>query len=140
MARELKFRLRNFQNKIVGYSKWYEGAYNTNTGECTSNPQWLFSTNNKDWDATPIDHRYKDQSTGIFSHGKREMFEGDILKDPLDDEILVMKYDNAGFYADSVHTKGCLMFAEMQDLVIIGNIYNNPNLLIKKEGVEDEWK
>ena len=91
-----------------------------------------------------IDDKYLMQSTGLFDKNNKEIFEGDIIANGPD--VMCMKRHNTlGFY---VEKKGRVEFiadgAVLEDfeedakeiadsLEIIGNIYENPELLEEKD-------
>ena len=91
-----------------------------------------------------IDEEYLMQSTGLFDKNGKEIFEGDVISTYTDN--LVIKRDNLlGFYVELDEERN--HFAETVDIEyldlfakdfgaavqIIGNIYENPELLEEKE-------
>ena len=82
------------------------------------------------------------QSTGLFDKNNKEIFEGDILGIETDEGVLNVNifWDNkhALFMFDSkVHNEKELLAELVEDntypFEIIGNIYENPELLVEKE-------
>ena len=87
-TREIKFRVRAEDNKILGYEKWYVGALHNeeeHTGwEWEANPQWMYSPNGVHWhpssDILIRTIRFKDAFTGLRDkNGLQEVYEGDII-------------------------------------------------------------
>ena len=76
------------------------------------------------------------QFTGLTDKNGKKIFEGDILES--DSERFVVDWDDefSGFYLTDVNPRhqGVAMFANVaDDGYIIGNIHDNPELLIKGE-------
>ena len=77
------------------------------------------------------------QYTGLKDKNGKKIFEGDIVKDQYC--IYEVVYDGNGYYAKVVELlqecgtqKGILYnFSDYKDLEVIGNIYENPDLLEK---------
>lgn len=70
------------------------------------------------------------QSTGLKDKNGTEIYEGDIVKN-IYDEIYVVKWFDAGFYLEERYNGGFdyseLHFGNNKE--VIGNIYENPELL-----------
>ena len=96
----------------------------------------------------PDDRFFKDefillQSTGLVDKNGKEIFEGDIVIDVNDKTKYKVFYREIGacFSLEFLDTEDfdCRDFGEIQyegieqNLKVIGNIYENPELLIKKE-------
>ena len=84
------------------------------------------------------------QSTGLFDRNGKEIFEGDIITNGPD--VMCMKRHNTlGFYVEQKgeieFIAGCAILEEFEEdakeiadrLEIIGNVYENPELLEVKE-------
>ena len=134
--REIKFRLRDRNNKIVGYEKWYEGAFKVDY--CVAAPCWLYSVDNKKWAKQHILHRYKDPFTGLKDKNSKEIFEGDVINyscaEYHDPEIsctpdVIDSGQGEIYYLKSAYEiKGAEFPPDCYELEIIGNIYENPDI------------
>ena len=131
--REIKFRLR-IENKVVGYEKWYQGNY----GEITSaDARWLYSKDNDYWNPSYIHHRVKDQFTGLKDKNGKEIYEGDIVQPTTmnDGNLNLWTMVDGKAVKKQVEIKWNEKYAEFEiqlptnDLEVIGNIYENPELL-----------
>ena len=85
-----------------------------------------------------VDHLIVMQSTGLVDKEGTEVFEGDILHHQIQTEYtFIVKYDkdNARWYGDGLSRtyRIDLMKHFMQYYKIIGNIYENPELLEEEE-------
>ena len=142
MSRDIKFRLRDRENRIVGHEKWYTGVWNEDAGFWIAQPLWLYSKNNQDenetWNPTYIFHKFKDEFTCLKDKNGKEIYEGDIIKELLHNNPLcaVVKWekDTAGFSPFNhelwdCESCGSYNLCDMEDIEIIGNIYENPELL-----------
>jgi len=91
------------------------------------NSEWAFGNMLKD----EIGRYTIEQYTELKDKNGREIYEGDILEDPKYDEPFVVEYHApiAGYvgWGDD-RIAGCYLITE-EDLEIIGNIHENPELL-----------
>jgi len=143
--REIKFRLRDRHNKIVGYEKWYTGSwradnpdegYSLDSGWWEASPCWLYSVDNERWTPTYIPHRYKDQYTGLKDKNGKEVYEGDIAGTFyfVQDKLLVFFKDGCFRVNNKQDGKEEQLLSEYLKtyngkVEVIGNIYESPYLL-----------
>jgi len=129
MSREIKFRLR-IGDKIVGYEEW------------SSTMGWLYCAIGKN--RTPIQKPYlhhtdKDQFTGR-SAKNGEVYENDIVKaGNKDEDTGIIVFEEGCWYLRVLEkyrhpakvSRACLHLI-IPSLEIIGNIFQNPELLEAK--------
>lgn len=73
------------------------------------------------------------QYTGLKDKDGKEIYEGDIVKSyVIREQIIEVKFINGSFYP---FTNGIDFRIESQDVEVIGNIYENPELLEDKNEV-----
>lgn len=104
---------------------------------CEMTPNYLHGFEKEKYDFYDLELM---QSTGLFDKNGKEIFEGDILTNGID-VMSIKRHDTLGFYIDF---KGKIDFIadgadleefeedakEIADIIeIIGNIYENPELL-----------
>ncbi len=144
---EIRFRLLSPHKSIVGYEKWYEGAFNKETGIPTAQPCWRYSKDGRVWTTHEIKHRYKDIFTGLFDKSGKEIYEGDLLRSIDHDELYRVDdmlpahqhshVTNIGYFMDGKYNPRSvgsqddnhddwMSWPEMYE--IIGNVYENPDL------------
>lgn len=154
MSIEIKFRLRDEKDNIVGYEKWYKGAFNLEHSKdyYVVNPGWLYSNDGVSWNEVYIQHRYKDQYTGLKDKNGKEIYDKDIIKTfnsidvkgnlSGDSSLYIVYWNNkaAGFYIRQIadkffsdNYKGFPLRAkELNGISLyekLGNFYGNPELL-----------
>jgi hypothetical protein len=81
--------------------------------------------------STVIDPETVRMCTGIKDHAKDDIYDGDILRDRIDYQIGYVEYDEDdgmfAFYVEDIMYG--FMDIDSRDYEIIGNIYDNPELL-----------
>lgn len=141
---QIKFRLLNENNKIVGYEKWNTGHFNMEHKKdyYVDKPKWLYSKDNEKYDLEFISHRYKNQFTVQLDKKGVEIYEGDIVS-----------YEETQHWEEGGNT--LFIYGEVKwcskqsafivdwknddsdmlsdfNVSIMGNIYSNPELLEPK--------
>jgi hypothetical protein len=131
MTRPIEFRLLSENNEIVGYEKWYVGSFNMEIKKdyYVAQPCWLYSIDEIYYNPTPINHRYKNQFTGLLDRAGKKIFESDLIK-TADGYIHKIYWDCGMFLVDPGYEDHVTLFdATHDDCEIIGNIMENPELL-----------
>jgi uncharacterized phage protein (TIGR01671 family) len=78
------------------------------------------------------------QYTGLKDKNEKEIYEGDILKvilpeiEPIIGEIIYVQ-ETCSFIIKNYNGIDCGFFEKLKDIEVIGNIYDNPELLEKGE-------
>ena len=123
MKREIKFRGKRIDNK-----KWVYGFL--------ADEDYINDIDSIDLSSIEVDIDTVGQFTGLFDKNGKEIYEGDIIKG-FDITIEVWySEDRACFIAEMKEPQNDMMYIlggyDTERMEIIGNIYDNPNL-IKKE-------
>lgn len=141
MNREIKFRAKRIDNGefVYGFLYRHDPPLQCFAGEGKELPSFaIIKTGFADWNMPrPIEQhevngKTIDQYTGLKDKNKKEVYEGDILN--FNNERFKIVYDEKGMMFTALHTDhlGRQHFLQPHNLIsseIIGNIYENPELL-----------
>ena len=125
-----------FRGKRIDNGEWVYGNLNYGTIEITSIKGSYYIS---DFDVNPWDKKFYPvipesvgQYTGLTDKNGKKIFEGDIIFDPELKENHIVMFDEGGFCTEEMFLQFYLCFDEME-VEVIGNIYDNPELLEAKE-------
>lgn len=125
MNRKIKFRGKTESNQFIfGDLIQYENG---------DTSIWEKEITGYGYEATQISNRTKvdkgtiGQFTGLLDKNGYEIYEGDILRNESCKGIVV--YKNGAFVLDLGKSCGCVYLFCLDSLLVIGNIYDNPELL-----------
>jgi uncharacterized phage protein (TIGR01671 family) len=129
MNREIKFR-----GKSKKTDKWIYGYYFKNRGIDFIAPDEF--ANGKTWEDYEVDSDSVMQFTGRYDKNNKEVYEGDVLRfydEDIPSEVVFAFVDGAlmAVYTSALDVRSSW---PVNDMVIIGNIHDNPELL--KGGAE----
>ena len=135
MTREFKFRAWDKEKKLLGYFSLQDIDYDEDCGTYfnASNLKGYFQFEYNYYDnQSHNDKQILMQFTGLQDKNGKNIYEGDIVKRIDNGKIVDVLYWFGGFlpFAPICKVQG----VNPKDVVIIGNIYENPELL----GVNDE--
>jgi uncharacterized phage protein (TIGR01671 family) len=131
-----------FRGKRIDNGEWVYGYYFMTplTDEATGSNQedgWFFLTGrqrhviSKDGCVYEVNPETVGMCTGLKDHTKDDIYSGDILYDRFNDQIGYVEYDEDSgmfaFYVEDIIYG--FMDIDSRDYEIIGNIYDNPELL-----------
>lgn len=129
MNREIKFR-----GKSKKTDKWIYGYYFKNRGIDFIAPDEF--ANGKTWEDYEVDSDSVMQFTGLYDKNNKEVYEGDVLRfydEDIPSEVVFAFVDGAlmAVYTSALDVRSSW---PANDMIIIGNIHDNPELL--KGGTE----
>lgn len=76
------------------------------------------------------------QSTGLFDKNGKEIFEGDVVRVAEYFNIISeVKYNKDGYYIYDKHDNVSISLSTFDGLEILGNIYENPELMREKHEI-----
>jgi hypothetical protein len=123
--REVKFRGKSIDEEKTG---WFYGDYCS-----TPNPNILFEDLDGEIDCEPIVPETVGQYTGLQDKNGKEVYEGDIIqiKDHAFQGAMNIDGNYEVYYNDYMELccGGLILFRQLPYLTVIGNIYENPELL-----------
>lgn len=126
-----EFKFRGISKKT---GKWIYGYYLKNRGIDFIAPDEF--ANGKTWEDYEVLPETVMQFTGQYDKNKKEVYEGDVLRfydEDIPSEVVFAFVDGAlmAVYTSALHVRSSW---PVNDMVIIGNIHDNPKLL--KGGIE----
>lgn len=134
-AREIKFRIWDFENKIMVYPKIaFDEKY-----VLQINCEYMGEFNGKTYDTIKMP---KMQFTGLHDKNGKEIYEADIIKDSelvyeLRFGFYIIESDElTGFYLWSDGESGIIGECDQNVIEVIGNIYENPESLNSEQNPE----
>lgn len=119
-----------FRGKRIFNSKWVEGFMYSQHFPLEFRDDFYIRCYDTDYLVIP---ETVGQYTGLTDNNGRKIFEGDILTIENEGVYAAIKYNesNAAFYVEDEDHEDYLGEAWETDVVIIGNIHDNPELLQK---------
>ena len=132
MKREISFR-----GKRVCDGHFVNGSLVEVNGECDSNesvPHIVISYGPDTFDWFEVDPETVGQFTGRYDKNDKEIFERDIVVNKnIHGKKWIVEYrtdsEYVGFVLKEIGTNGISLFTSWNDIEVIGNIYDNKELL-----------
>lgn len=137
MNREIKFRGKSKKDRkwlygYLGESKFSILDY-VYTDKVIFDNVLAFNTDNSTYVVTDlsVEEETIGQFTGLYDKNGTDIYEGDILRNESCKGIVV--YKNGAFVLDLGKSCGCVYLFCLDSLLVVGNIYDNPELLKQNE-------
>lgn len=126
MKREIKFRGKRIYNGM-----WMEGDLKTDlVPKGSMLPCPAISTTKGTIGTFFVKTDTIGQFTGLHDKNGNDIYEGDIIRNEICKGIVV--YKNGAFVLDLGKSCGCVYLFCLDSLLVVGNIYDNPELLKTK--------
>lgn len=140
--RELKFRAWDKENQDMVYHPTLYFDQKTGKLDTVQHDEWRGDSEPEDW--TPAVDGIADageivlmQFTGLTDRHGKEIWEGDILlTDEADWKAIVTWASESGMFYLTDNTGGFSSFCNWNKCKVLGNIYENPDLLNPQEAKE----
>lgn len=127
MKREILFRGKSIDN-----GEWIEGSLLVLNNPC--NNYKIFPQNSSSiHDSLAVDPITVSQFTGLIDKNGKKIFENDVVHHGDSSELCFVAYKEAGFYCVPASKERHVLPLEMwvSSCVVIGNIFDNPELAAK---------
>ncbi|MGN0686816.1 MAG: YopX family protein [Oscillospiraceae bacterium] len=121
-----------FRGKRTANGKWVEGYVFKQRNPANTEESYI-RVHETDFNVIP---ETVCQFTGLFDKNGRKIFEGDIVRYSTN-KVGIINYGTACFSVQDIKSRNNpaldIVFAEFSNVEVIGNIYNNPELLEVKK-------
>lgn len=121
-----------FKGKRTDNGEWAEGFYTLYAQAVGVYPCILTGTEKGNVIPAFVDENTVGQYTGLTDKNGKKIWEGDIIKADnwlhQNMKIYTIVFENSGFYAKH-KDEDCWNFDHLENIEIIGNIHDNPELL-----------
>ena len=136
MNREIKFRGKSKKTRKCNYGYLGESKFSildyVYTDKVIFDNVLSFNTDNSAYVVKDlsVEEETIGQFTGLHDKNGYEIYEGDIIRNESCKGIVV--YKNGAFVLDLGKSCGCIYLFCLDSLLVVGNIYDNPELLEDK--------